>query len=130
MTVIKEFDQLWCAPQLLKQFPGYRRCRKCRLCHPKDIRGCPTKDLAWDIEVLRELGKMKSPIYDQELVKTDQRVGEFLRCIEYCGPAWLKYAGQVLHVSPTELSRVWRAAGGKTKKEIKTAELKEDSITS
>jgi len=80
---VRDFDQLWSRPK--GRLPDFRLCRKCRLCHPKHIRGCPTEDLRTEIETLRLVLKNKNAtmqVREKFLEEVDEQVSEFLMCIE------------------------------------------------
>lgn len=119
------FDQLWCKPQLLKQFPGYRRCRKCGFGHPKAVHGCPTEKLKKDIDEVRLIHKDKYisvEIYRECLAELDQQVGEFLLCIEDYAIGWFQQAAFWLNTTTDSLQDVWLDAKSDLNRTLAEAE--------
>jgi hypothetical protein len=120
---VRDFDQLWSRPK--GRLPEFRLCRKCRLCHPKHIRGCPTEDLRTEIETLRLVLKNKNAtmqVREKFLAEVDERVSEFLMCIEGVRPDWLAWAAGLLNTTAAELHRVWQNAKLEVENQMEEAE--------
>lgn len=114
MPKVKEYDAPWLPPDREHRPHGYRQCRKCLIAHSKWVRGCPTEDLAVDIEVERT--KHKKGPYPPEI---EERITSFLIAAEdlivsrpRCGSRipWLDYAAQQLDISYKTARCIWQHA--------------------
>jgi hypothetical protein len=78
--------------------------------------GCPTEKLKKEIDEMRTMQKDKNisdEVYREYSRELDQRIGEFLMCIEGYNKAyipWLQHAANLLNVTAVKLQEIWEDA--------------------